>query len=868
MPDTTFLHIQTRDNATLRVQELSGVSARIGRAAPCEVRLPDAGLADVQCLLRRRGRDWHVQPVGPAGLLTIDGRPVEHQRPLPVGVPLRVGEHWLTLRPSDRVVPAFGSYERPILVDPVPAPRADATPIAPEPLSTYHYDDPTRVVGFAPSVEAEPPSSWRSRDEGPDRLLRNRERERLWQAKIQAVGGACARGGGATGNRRGACAAGARLRARQASPHRTELRPLLALPGPAPLLPEVPGGWGGIGDAPARGLESPGASPTSPQPPDAADSGTCSACPEPVFVGSAVRTGPFPDGPHSGPYEKHGPGDAKQVHKGVPTLAATGSESGSEEGLLCVAAAVPAAPVRESGAAGTAAATQKETANLSSQEASAAALSELAPAPIDPPAPVAEPVPDTWFHPERVAESLWTASTPFVADTSQTSGWAWSRETPPSATERDDEVLWPSLRDILAQNAPTRCGPAPAPRPAFRPRARREPMPTVGQPPASWAVPTWLASSTMVVVCLVLGLVGLGLVGTWAWDDFAAAIVANHLLAGPNLPAKPIPLPDAPGNSWWRTTSRHLYLRAVAASRVSSDPDQEAQAQVLLDAVRAAGPLEPSVRLALASRGGPAIGLSRDVIALRKTGQELLTQGRLDAALRVYRAALVLVAGADPQRAATPTFLDDAEVRRFTLPHEDLAASLLTDLVKSGRLTLDAEAWARLLPAAPIVRLAAYRLLREQGDPAAARALEALRAAGSDDPTPGATGATAWAAQAEALALNGQWDEAADGYRQAVEAMPPGLIRRSWALNCAEIEGRRGRIDAMREAWEAARGDDPHDVVNIHLAEARQRHGGLPESSPGLAAPAASPGFRRDDQVLPAGLESSPLISDENEYQK
>ena len=82
MPDTTFLHIQSRDDAPARVLELVENSIRVGRGPMCEVRLREPGLADVQCLLRRRGTTWHVLPVGPSGRLSIDGMPVESSRPL------------------------------------------------------------------------------------------------------------------------------------------------------------------------------------------------------------------------------------------------------------------------------------------------------------------------------------------------------------------------------------------------------------------------------------------------------------------------------------------------------------------------------------------------------------------------------------------------------------------------------------------------------------------------------------------------------------------------------------------------------------------------------------------------------------------
>ena len=64
MPESSLLHIQAVGSAQARVVPLSGLSVRIGRGLQCEVRLPDPSLADVQCLLRRRGATWHLQPLG------------------------------------------------------------------------------------------------------------------------------------------------------------------------------------------------------------------------------------------------------------------------------------------------------------------------------------------------------------------------------------------------------------------------------------------------------------------------------------------------------------------------------------------------------------------------------------------------------------------------------------------------------------------------------------------------------------------------------------------------------------------------------------------------------------------------------------
>ena len=116
MPPATDLHIQSRTEGAERVLSLSATAVRVGRGEQCEVRLVEDGLSEVQCLLRRRGETWHVQPIGPPGALSVEGRLVEAPRTLALGVPLRVGDHWLTLRAAGAEPPAVGSFDAPIIV--------------------------------------------------------------------------------------------------------------------------------------------------------------------------------------------------------------------------------------------------------------------------------------------------------------------------------------------------------------------------------------------------------------------------------------------------------------------------------------------------------------------------------------------------------------------------------------------------------------------------------------------------------------------------------------------------------------------------------------------------------------------------------
>ncbi|MFO0960535.1 MAG: FHA domain-containing protein [Isosphaeraceae bacterium] len=142
MPDTTVLEVHEPSSSQARTLELGAPSVRIGRGPQCEVRLGEPSLAEVQCLLRRRGDTWHVQPVGPPGYLSIRGRPVESQRPLPLGEPMKVGDHWLRLsRLRDEDLERARTVAPPPA--PVPAPPAPARSV--EPAESPRASKPARV---------------------------------------------------------------------------------------------------------------------------------------------------------------------------------------------------------------------------------------------------------------------------------------------------------------------------------------------------------------------------------------------------------------------------------------------------------------------------------------------------------------------------------------------------------------------------------------------------------------------------------------------------------------------------------------------------------------------------------------------------
>ena len=110
MPESTCLHIQDQEAGPIRVVDIPWISVRIGRAAFCEVRLSSDDLADEACRLYRRGRSWHLVPVGSKGKIMVEGRSVNAACPVPFDVPFRVGNHCLTIRQDRTVDPDWQMY--------------------------------------------------------------------------------------------------------------------------------------------------------------------------------------------------------------------------------------------------------------------------------------------------------------------------------------------------------------------------------------------------------------------------------------------------------------------------------------------------------------------------------------------------------------------------------------------------------------------------------------------------------------------------------------------------------------------------------------------------------------------------------------
>jgi hypothetical protein len=463
-------------------------------------------------------------------------------------------------------------------------------------------------------------------------------------------------------------------------------------------------------------------------------------------------------------------------------------------------------------------------------------LAELTPVPE---APV-QPAPR---RPRRAAARTVAASRPISARTAAPREPIPPRPAPPAPDEgpapRELPGRLPTAREILAARRLERIA---TPRPR---RQGAEPLPTVGQEPASWSVPLWLGWVPAVVATGVLG--AIAILGAWSWsiDALHSGVVANRLARG-GARLDPLPLWVTPPNtSWWATTPGHLMLWALWLDRTASDPAAYEEAHEPLAAAARVSPLQAPVRYALAcldqGPGPPSLALSRDVLPLAWTAHRLRAAGKKDAAARAYRAALEIAARADLSRLAAPSFIDDTQIRRYALPAEELIGPIVRDMADSADWTY-AE-WSAALPSAAVVRLAAVRVLRERGSPDADAALDALL---SDDgngngtavPVPqGATAAVAIAAHAEAFALKQRWSDADQRYRQAIELMPDLTFRRSWWMNLAEIALRQNDESARQKALEAARGNDPNDEITRRAVELLRYYGVRTERIDGRASP-------------------------------
>jgi tetratricopeptide (TPR) repeat protein len=814
MPEMTFLHIQGSEAEATRVFEMPGGAVRVGRGALCEVRLAEPNLADVQCLIRRRGETWLIQPVGPAGLVSIDGIPVDHVRPLPMGVPIQVGAYRLVLRPDD-----WGTFEPPYEVP--TSSRADlpANPVTIEAAP----DEPIGPGDGLPSSVGEAGLDRSpARVEQRERWLQSRQKERKWEARWKAAGeGLRTRSVSSTPLLPTASQALADRVGVSRSP--TPSRPGPARVAPASVVPSVP---------PKPALQPPV------DPPEPRGLTTLPRSATPAPGPPAPRSEP---GPPVLPFEPRivalpaieppAPADPGDETSPLPEPAGDPSPSTipisradvipESKGESSRFAVLEPPPVAESASVGE---TEPGVASRSPGELLAEPTAFFS---------HARPTSTVFWHQEAYRPDDVAGRNPHESRPNS-HGEATSRSIDPgivAATRpTPGRAEFPSAASIFAAQG-TRAVPEPPRATKSRSRVDRRPMPTDPLAPEQWSMPFWLAGPPAFLVAA--GMVGVGLIlGVyWTKDNLDAGIAARAALRDEKSP--PIPLDPAmhPDSRWWKTTPGHLAHWAAAIERSPDSSDRASEVRDMLDAAHRASPLQAEVRLALAQalpgQDAPhpsrSVGLSRDVVSLTLTGRALKRAGKVEPALRAYRKALEIAAEADPARLPSPLFDDDSRARRYRLPREAMVAPVVRDIVEAGGW--DFAVWSRALPPRAVVRLAVGRFLRDKESVDADRAFDLALGEDVGVPADPDQAAEHHASQAEALAFKERKSEAADRYRRAIALATDDPTRRRWQLALAEIIAPLGASRERAELLEAAKGPDPTEEITRKALEAQKFSG-------------------------------------------
>ena len=736
MPETTFLHIRSRDAEPARVVPLPGPSSRgippagfgVGVGPDGEVRLgegPDSD--DARCYLRRRGETWHIHPVGHPPDLSIDGRPVNRQRPLPLGVTFRVGEHWLTLRPAARPAPEWDAVASQVNTRPVePEPES---PAAIGPAGRRRGPHPRRArpavavaepAGAARAVAQGPPGreevgvalEGRRRPAPPRRPRRGPPRRRRPPRPGR-------RPPGRPRSRR------ARSSRPRSGPRRSAQRPRRESPAPS------------AGRIVARKL---GEASRDATPPPTRRGPSRPAPASPVAVAPAAAGRPARGGRadlHPRPAGRESPG-------GTPGIA---GRRRPEPGLHRRRAGLRLGPgpglceaVRPAEKAGDAAFVDEwiRTANRV-EEAPAKDLP--APEPFVARAPLALDAPTARRRPREPSSSRRRGRHPAAARgrgdrdrgrrgpgaarrtrTLQPGDAGWVLAPPRSRPSRRSARTRPGRapRVILrsheaARDAATRShGPAGPAR-----RGTGLPTPTVARPPATVPIPRpGCPGRSPPRPPRRLGLGSVAASCLWVADDRAAAPTANALL-GPAASAVAAADLEPPRTDWWATTGDHMYLAAAANDRARRTPSGSALCSTPPWPRRRCTrrPAWRWRRRNAAERPGSDpgrdLGLSRDAASLAWTARRLIDAGKVEPALRVYHAALELAATADLDRLGRPTYREDSQGKRYLLPHEDAFGPILRDM--AGRTGWGETRWHRVVPDHPVAALALARVLREAG---------------------------------------------------------------------------------------------------------------------------------------------------------
>ena len=414
---------------------------------------------------------------------------------------------------------------------------------------------------------------------------------------------------------------------------------------------------------------------------------------------------------------------------------------------------------------------------------------------------------------------------------------------PTRVVRRDPSLAqdWPSVSDIFI-NRPARREESSIRRAKSKKSVplRSRPEPTVSQEPGEWTIPVWLGwfPATAASLFVLASLVGIN----WFWtvDNYHAGMVARRLDPKSGLTAA-LPEGIEPGpTQWWRTSASHLLTWVRYLDRAENDPAQLAESRELLNKASEISPLSSTVRHAAAIAASnakqvdgfalaKAVGQSRDILTLTHAGGQLLRAGKMKSAREAYRMALEMASRTEVDQPISPV-LDGAQIRRYSLPTEDLLVPVIRDMASQTIWGFDD--WQSAIPRRTVAPLVAARVLQEMRHRDARTALDLARDdAISETLIAGANrsentvSAVLLAAEAEALAMDDKLKESLECYRSAIERMPIDRVSRSWWLNLAEIARRLNHDSDRRKALELAKCEDPKDEITVHAIELQKDAG-------------------------------------------
>jgi tetratricopeptide (TPR) repeat protein len=744
MPESTCLHIQGRESGPIRVVELPWISVRIGRAAYCEVQLAEFELADEACRLQRRGRSWHLVPVGARGMVSLDGRPVVTACQLSFDVPFTIGPYCLTLRRDRAAEPDWEMYQ-----GPAPPQLNHSAPMRDVRFSADAGPDrPTIGIRTRPTTDPEPPpvavvdrteSKRHPSSQGPGVKDRWEARFRAAGAELKARAERTRTAGEAKRPDYGTRFDSVPLkeprvaRAHAAAPPKIDptIRPI-----PMPVPAKVDANW-----------VTPNLEPPEPlSPPDVARTA-------PIASERRIETSPHPfDESDFENRLEQALSDAVDLEPGPLLIAET---------LLEASAGVDQ-PVVETDQV-------QEDATLGRLDEADRAADAVA----------AEP---------ELAGSLSSS----LEGLHEQLEWPSARDILATHRVKPDPPV--------ARRAPVK--------PTGRNRAQASPTsacaPSQWTLPL-WLA--WPPLAVFVVCAGVVGCTLCWSWGCDSYSAaiMTNRLIQADTSARPvRLPESVGP----PRGTWMETSAQHLAHWAIYLGRVERQKDVSPGAiRELLDRALQVSPLNPTARLALAQLEPPSsetatsirgLGLSRDPLCLAWSGRNLLAAGKKDAALNLYRQALEIASRGEFSQVSVPRFNDDPGVPRYLLPGEERIRSIVRELVARNEWT--ARDWPAVLPGQTLATLATARLLREQARNDVADALlDPLLNQSGPLAANGPIDAMALAIRAEAFALRSRWQEADDEYRKAIELLDDETLKRSWWFNLADIAFRLAD-DAKRQA--------------------------------------------------------------------